>query len=186
MTGQNSLKSLFAWLAFIVGAAALAACGKDTAIDPRDVEEAAAEIGEVPVEEPDVSDPQVQFLEDYKQQEGVIERPSGLLIKVIEEGTGDYPSFSSDITAHYTGKLIDGTVFDTTRETGQPFTFTMDQVIKGWQEALMLMREGAHYEVVIPAELGYGSAGAQGLIPPGATLVFDIELLEVTRPQRTR
>lgn len=186
MTGEYSHTLFLRFLALLLSAAALAACGKDTEVDPRDVEAAAAEIEEVPEEDPDFSDPQVQFLEEYRQQESVIERPSGLLIKVIEEGTGDYPSLSSDITAHYEGKLIDGTVFDTTFETGQPFTFTMDQVIKGWQEALMLMREGAHYEVVIPAELGYGSAGAQGIIPPGATLIFNIELLDVTRPQRTR
>ncbi len=128
------------------------------------------------------TDPQALFLFENKEHPDIIVRPSGLQIRVIKKGTGNIPTPQSTITANYHGTLIDGTVFDTTRDDGQPFTFPIVAVIKGWQEALYLMQEGAIYQVFIPAELGYGNAGAGLTIPPGATLIFEVELLNVQQP----
>jgi len=127
-------------------------------------------------------DPQALFLFENKQNPDIIVRPSGLQIRIIKKGTGNIPTPRSTVTAFYHGTLTDGTVFDTTRDDGQPFTFPIVAVIKGWQEALYLMQEGAIYQVFIPADLGYGKAGAGTSIPPGATLIFEVELLSVQQP----
>lgn len=106
---------------------------------------------------------------------------SGLQYEEIQEGTGDTPKPGGRVTVHYTGTLEDGTKFDSSRDRGQPFAFTIGvgQVIKGWDEGVMSMRVGGRRKLIIPAALGYGARGAGGVIPPNATLVFDVELLGV-------
>ncbi len=119
-----------------------------------------------------------KFLEENKVKEGVKTTESGLQYKVITEGTGVKPKLTDTVTVHYTGKLIDGTEFDSSAKHGQPATFPLDGVIPGWTEVLQLMPQGSKWEVVIPAELAYGEGG-QGPIPAASTLIFEIELLEV-------
>ena len=98
---------------------------------------------------------------------------------MLEEGTGVSPKPGDDVTVHYTGKLIDGTVFDSSVERGAPATFGVTQVIPGWVEALQLMKEGAKWRLFIPSQLAYGPQGAGGVIGPNATLIFDVELIKV-------
>lgn len=121
------------------------------------------------------------FLQTNKLREGVQETESGLQYKVLKEGSGQSPEATDKVTVHYIGKLADGTVFDSSVERGEPVTFGVSQVIEGWTEALQLMQEGDKWEVYIPYELGYGERGAGGQIPPFATLVFEVELLEVEK-----
>lgn len=118
-----------------------------------------------------------KFLEDNKNKEGVHVTPSGLQYKVINEGSGPKPSATSEVTVHYKGTLLDGTVFDSTEKSGQPISFPLDRVIPGWTEGLQLMSPGAKYIFYIPSELAYGDQGAPGAIPGGATLIFEVELL---------
>lgn len=124
-----------------------------------------------------------QFLAENAQKEGVQTTESGLQYEVIEEGSGPSPEASDRVTVHYTGTLIDGTVFDSSRERGEPATFALNQVIPGWTEGLQLMNEGGHYKFYIPSELAYGERGAGDVIEPGSTLIFDVELLEVADSQ---
>lgn len=121
-----------------------------------------------------------KFLAENKTKEGVITTPSGLQYKVIKMGTGKKPVSGSTVTVHYTGKLIDGKVFDSSVERKQPATFNTQQVIPGWQEAVLLMPKGSKFQLYIPANLAYGDRGAgNGLIPGGSALIFDVELLDV-------
>ena len=117
------------------------------------------------------------FLAANKLKEGVIETASGLQYKIIKEGTGLSPHDSDMVSVHYTGTLIDGTKFDSSRDRGEPIEFPVNGVIPGWTEALKLMKPGAQYMLYIPAKLGYGDK-ATGPIPAGSTLIFDVELLE--------
>jgi FKBP-type peptidyl-prolyl cis-trans isomerase len=119
------------------------------------------------------------FLAQNKTQAGVQSTASGLQYKVIKEGTGKQPAESSTVTVHYTGKLIDGSVFDSSVERGQPATFRLNQVIKGWTEGLQLMKEGGKSILYIPYDLGYGERGAGSDIPPFAALIFEVELIKV-------
>jgi FKBP-type peptidyl-prolyl cis-trans isomerase FklB len=119
------------------------------------------------------------FLEANKKKEGVIALPSGLQYKVITEGHGKQPKSTDSVVAHYRGTLINGTEFDSSYKRNEPVTFPVAGVIKGWQEVLPLMKEGAKWQVYIPAELGYGSHGAGAVIGPNEVLIFDIELLSV-------
>ena len=119
------------------------------------------------------------FLAAKGKEEGVVTLPSGLLYKEITPGTGRTPTINSPCDCHYAGTLIDGTEFDSSYKRGQPLTFAPNQLIKGWTEAMQLMKEGAKWELYIPSELAYGDRGAGGLIPGGAALVFTIELLTV-------
>lgn len=119
------------------------------------------------------------FLADNAKKEGVKVTPSGLQYKIIAEGTGKSPLPENTVVVHYRGKLIDGTVFDESYKRGEPATFPLNQVIKGWTEGLQLLKEGGKAELYIPAELGYGDRGAGQLIPPGAALIFEVELIKV-------
>lgn len=119
------------------------------------------------------------FRAEYATREGVTQLPSGLLYEVITEGTGPKPTASDTVTTHYHGTLVDGTVFDSSVERGQPASFPVGGVIAGWTEALQLMNTGSKWRLVVPPELAYGDRGAGGQIKPGATLVFEVELLEI-------
>jgi FKBP-type peptidyl-prolyl cis-trans isomerase FklB len=119
------------------------------------------------------------FLEQNKSAEGVKVTASGLQYKVISSGNGKAPVASDNVTVHYIGKLIDGTEFDSSVKRGQPATFGLSQVIRGWTEGLQLMHEGDKFIFYIPQELGYGERGAGGQIPPYATLIFEVELIKV-------
>ncbi|MCH5216417.1 MAG: FKBP-type peptidyl-prolyl cis-trans isomerase [Muribaculaceae bacterium] len=122
-----------------------------------------------------------KFLEENAKQEGVKVTASGLQYKVIKAGTGMPPKATDKVTVHYTGRLIDGTVFDSSVERGEPATFGVNQVIPGWVEALQMMNEGAEWQLYIPSELAYGSQGAGQMILPDSTLIFDVKLIKVER-----
>lgn len=108
--------------------------------------------------------------------------PSGLKYRDVKAGTGDQPQKSQLVFVHYTGKLENGRKFDSSRDRGNPFSFRLGvgEVIKGWDEGVATMKVGGQRELVIPPELGYGSQGAGGVIPPNATLIFDVELIKIT------
>jgi len=118
------------------------------------------------------------FLAANKDKEGVVTTDSGLQYKVIEEGTGEKPTAEDIVQVNYRGTLIDGTVFDSSYERGQPAEFPVTGVIPGWTEALQLMPEGSKWEIYIPADLAYGSRGAGSAIGPDAVLIFEVELLK--------
>ena len=120
-----------------------------------------------------------KFLVENAKNEGVITTKSGLQYKVLTEGSGKQPTAKDTVKCHYEGFLIDGTVFDSSVQRGEPATFPLQQVIAGWTEGLQLMKEGAKYRFFIPYRLGYGEGGAGASIPPYATLIFDVELIQV-------
>ncbi|MEA3362918.1 MAG: FKBP-type peptidyl-prolyl cis-trans isomerase [Thermodesulfobacteriota bacterium] len=120
-----------------------------------------------------------EYLENNGKQDGVITLESGLQYKVINAGTGASPQAESKVQVHYRGSLLDGTEFDSSYKRGEPASFPVNGVIPGWTEALQLMKEGAKWQLVIPAELAYAERGAPPMIPPNATLLFDVELLKV-------
>ena len=124
------------------------------------------------------------YLEANKAKEGVIALPSGLQYRVLRAGPDDgaSPGPSSPCECHYHGTLPDGSVFDSSVRRGRPATFAPNQVIKGWTEAMQLMREGDKWELTIPSELAYGARGSPPKIPGGSALVFELELLKVKRP----
>ena len=120
------------------------------------------------------------FLENNKKSEGVSVTTSGLQYKVLTAGKGKAPLATDNVTVHYTGKLVDGTVFDSSVSRGEPASFAVNQVIPGWTEALQLMHEGDKWLLFIPSDLGYGPQGAGGgQIPPHAALIFEVELIKV-------
>ena len=120
-----------------------------------------------------------KYLALNAKKEGVITLPSGLQYQVLREGNGKKPSAKDSVKCHYEGFLIDGTVFDSSVQRGEPATFGLQQVIAGWTEGLQLMQEGAKYRFFIPYRLAYGEGGAGAMIPPYAALIFDVELIEV-------
>lgn len=120
-----------------------------------------------------------KFLEENKKKEGVVTLPSGLQYKVIKEGNGPKPTETSRVEVHYHGTTIDGKVFDSSVDRNQPASFGLNQVIKGWTEGLQLMPVGSKYTLYIPYDLAYGEAGRPGSIPPYATLIFEVELLQI-------
>ncbi len=122
-----------------------------------------------------------KFLAENKTKEGVTETASGLQYKVITAGTGKKPSSSSKVLVHYRGTLIDGSEFDSSYARGEPVELAANQVIKGWQETLPLMTTGSKWQIVVPSDLAYGQRGAGGAIGPNATLLFDIELIEIIK-----
>ena len=119
------------------------------------------------------------FLIENAKKEGVITTSSGLQYEIISNGTGATPSESDKVTVHYHGTLLDGTVFDSSVDRGQPATFPVNGVIPGWVEALQLMNVGSKYKLYIPSDLAYGERGAGGAIGPNATLIFEVELLSI-------
>ena len=120
-----------------------------------------------------------QFLEENKNKEGVVVSPEGIQYEIIKEGTGVQPTLNDSVTAHYRGALLDGKEFDSSFKRNQPFTARLTQLIKGWQIAIPLMKEGSHWRLWIPSDLAYGDRGAGSDIPGGATLLFEVELLKV-------
>ena len=120
-----------------------------------------------------------KYLSENAKKEGVVTLPSGLQYQVLKEGNGKSPKATDKVVCHYEGMLIDGTMFDSSVQRGEPATFPLNGVIAGWTEGLQLMKEGAKYRFFIPYQLGYGERGAGASIPPFATLVFDVELIEV-------
>lgn len=122
-----------------------------------------------------------KFLQENKTREGVVELPEGLQYLVIKEGTGAQPSPSDTVKAHYKGELLDGKEFDNSFKRKDPFTAPLRALIKGWQIALPLMKEGSHWRLWIPSDLAYGDRGAGGDIPGGATLMFEVELISIVK-----
>ncbi len=119
------------------------------------------------------------FLAQNKTQSGVIELPEGMQYLILQEGSGRKPSPNDSVKAHYSGSLLNGKEFDSSFRRNQPFTAPLKALIKGWQIALPMMSEGSRWRLWIPSELAYGDRGAGADIPGGATLIFEVELLEV-------
>ncbi len=119
------------------------------------------------------------FLAENAKKEGVKTLPSGLQYKVLKDGTGKQPTKEDTVSVHYKGTLVDGREFDSSYKRGEPAEFGVTQVIKGWTEALQLMKEGAKWQIFLPSSLAYGDRGAGDLIGPNETLVFEVELLKV-------
>lgn len=122
-----------------------------------------------------------KFLEENKKNADVKETASGLQYVVEKEGTGAQPDAEDEVTVHYTGRLLDGTVFDSSVNRGEPATFPLNHVIPGWTEGVQLMKEGAKYTFFIPSDLAYGPQGIPGAIPAHSTLIFDVELIKVIK-----
>ncbi len=121
-----------------------------------------------------------KFLDENAKKDGVTTTASGLQYKVVTEGSGPKPpNANSRVEVHYKGMLIDSSVFDSSYDRGQPITFALSGVIAGWTEGVQLMPTGSKYIFYIPSELGYGAQGAGGVIPPNATLIFEVELLKI-------
>lgn len=120
-----------------------------------------------------------KFLEENGKKENIVTLPSGLQYEVIKEGNGKKPKATDRVRCHYEGTLINGTLFDSSIQRGEPAVFGVNQVIAGWVEALQLMSEGAKWRLFIPSDLAYGANGAGEMIPPHSTLIFEVELIEV-------
>ena len=118
------------------------------------------------------------FLEQNKQKDGVMTTESGLQYLILSEGKGNNPTLNDNVTVHYHGTLIDGTIFDSSVDRKQPATFPLNGVIPGWQEALQMMSVGSKWKIFIPSELAYGESGA-GAVGPNSTLIFEVELLSI-------
>lgn len=122
-----------------------------------------------------------KFLAENGKRKEVVTTKSGLQYEVIKEGNGTHPTLTDKVKVHYHGTLLDGTVFDSSVDRGEPISFGVTQVIKGWTEALQLMSPGAKYKLYIPYDLAYGERGAGGSIKPFATLIFEVELIEIEK-----
>ena len=122
-----------------------------------------------------------KFLEENKKNEGVKVTASGLQFVVEKEGEGAQPTATDEVTVHYTGKLLNGQVFDSSVQRGEPATFPLNRVIPGWTEGVHLMKEGAKYTFFIPSDLAYGPQGIPNAIPPHSTLIFEVELIKVIK-----
>ena len=122
------------------------------------------------------------FLAENGQREGVVTTATGLQYEVITEGTGKTPQATDQVKVDYRGSFIDGTEFDSSYERGEPVSFSVEGIIPGWTEALLMMKEGAKWKLYIPANLGYGEQGAPPVIEPNSTLIFEVELKEILEP----
>ena len=155
--------------------------GKDLAIEPKEAQELITKYLTDLQEKATklAKEAGVKFLEENGKKEGVHTTSSGLQYVVEKEGTGKQPTATDNVTVHYTGRLLDGKVFDSSVSRGEPATFPLNRVIPGWTEGLQLMKEGAKYVFFIPSELAYGAQGAGRDIPPHSTLIFEVELIKV-------
>ena len=156
----------------------MSSCGSGNASDTENTTDTVADYGS------EIKDNKTigrEFLEENAKNDSVIQTESGLQYMVLKEGTGAKPGPTDEVTVHYTGKLIYGTVFDSSVERGEPATFPLNKVIPGWTEGLQLMSEGAKYRLFIPSELAYGEKGAGEQILPNSTLIFDVELIKVEK-----
>lgn len=126
------------------------------------------------------------FLEKFAKEKDAVKTESGLAYKILSEGKGEMPKATDTVKVHYHGTLIDGTVFDSSKERGQPVTFPLNRVIKGWTEGVQKVKEGGKIKLVIPSELAYGDSGAPPKIPGGSTLVFEVELLEIVKDEKKK
>jgi FKBP-type peptidyl-prolyl cis-trans isomerase FkpA len=127
------------------------------------------------------------YLEKFvKEEKDVVKTESGLAFKILSEGTGKNPKPTDTVKVHYHGKLIDGTVFDSSKDRGQPITFPLNRVIKGWTEGVQKVKEGGKIKLVIPSDLAYQDSGAPPKIPGGATLIFDVELIEIVKEPKKK
>lgn len=129
----------------------------------------------------DQKDAGVTFMNSNREKEGIHELPGGIQYEVLKEGTGRKPELKDKVKAHYRGALLDGKEFDNSFKRGQPFSASLTSLIKGWQIALPQMQEGSHWRLWIPSDMAYGDRGAGSDIPGGATLLFEVELLEVLK-----
>ena len=121
------------------------------------------------------------FMEANKEKPDVVSLPEGIQYEVIKEGSGGQPTINDKIKAHYRGALLDGKEFDSSFKRNQPFSAPLRSLIRGWQIAIPLMKEGSHWRLWIPSDLAYGDRGAGGDIPGGATLLFEVELLQILK-----
>ena len=128
---------------------------------------------------------ETEFLEKNAKKDGVKTTESGLQYEVITEGTGAAPLATDTVKVHYEGTLLDGTVFDSSYDRGNPVEFPLDAVIPGWTEGLQLMKVGSKYKFYIPSKIAYGERGVSQVIPPNSTLIFEVELLEILPPAKT-
>ena len=172
------MKKFFAFAIVALLMTGMASCGGNTETNETTTEEATADQG---VEIKDNLTIGREFLAENAKNDSVQQTESGLQYMVLKEGTGAKPGPTDNVTVHYTGKLIDGTVFDSSVDRGEPATFRLDQVIKGWTEGLQLMSEGSKYRLFIPSELAYGDKSAGDKIYPNSTLIFDVELIKVEK-----
>lgn len=122
-----------------------------------------------------------KFLTEIKNKAGVVSLPSGLIYEIVQPGAGDFPKPTDSVKVHYTGKLIDGSVFDSSVQRGEPAEFPLDQVVPGWTEGLQKINKGGKIKLYVPPHLAYGDDGRPG-IPPASTLIFDIELIDIKSP----
>lgn len=120
-------------------------------------------------------------LDEHAKQEGVHVTSTGLQYRILKEGDGAQPTADDEVTVHYTGKLLNGTVFDSSVNRGEPATFPLNRVIPGWTEGVQLMKEGSKFEFMIPSDLAYGPQGIPNAIPPHSVLIFDVELIKVNK-----
>lgn len=124
---------------------------------------------------------EINFMAENGERDGVVTRPSGLQYEILTEGSGSIPKIHEKVVAHYEGRLLTGKIFDSSYQRGQPATFPVNGLIKGWQEALQIMPVGSKWRLYIPSNLGYGARGAGNDIPGNASLIFDLELLEIAK-----
>jgi len=156
----------------------MASCGGNSTSSETATQEAAPDYGQ------QIKDNKTlgrEFMEQNAKNDSVVQTQSGLQYMVLKEGNGAKPGPTDEVTVHYTGRLLDGTVFDSSVERGEPATFPLDKVIAGWTEGLQLMSEGSEYRLFIPSELAYGSKGSGDKILPNSTLIFDVQLIKVEK-----
>jgi len=172
------MKKIFAMAVAALLMTGMASCGGNETASTESTEETAVDYGQ------QIKDNKTlgrEFLEENAKNDSVVQTKSGLQYMVLKEGTGAKPGPTDEVTVHYTGKLLDGTVFDSSVDRGEPATFPLDRVIAGWTEGLQLMSEGSEYRFFIPSELAYGSQGSGDKILPNATLIFDVKLIKVEK-----